>query len=113
MTGGGTWSLKQAARSACELLLPRDMTSGCTREAGISRSAGCVPPRRGCRWSASSRDPPASPQKERIRGPGIAAFPLLSDADETGRRLFDVIKPKSLYGRKYLGVERSNFPAGR
>ena len=36
-------------------------------------------------------------------------FPLLADTDEGVCRLFDVIKPKSLYGRKYLGVERSTF----
>jgi thioredoxin-dependent peroxiredoxin len=36
-------------------------------------------------------------------------FPLLADTDERLCRLFDVIKPKSLYGRKYLGVERSTF----
>ena len=34
---------------------------------------------------------------------------LLADADETLCRLFDVIQEKSLYGRKYLGVERSTF----
>jgi peroxiredoxin Q/BCP len=34
---------------------------------------------------------------------------LLADTDERLCRLFDVIKPKSLYGRKYLGVERSTF----
>ena len=36
-------------------------------------------------------------------------FPLLADTDEKVCKLFDVIKQKSLYGRKYLGVERSTF----
>ena len=36
-------------------------------------------------------------------------FPLLSDADEKLCRQFDVIHEKSLYGRKYLGIERSTF----
>lgn len=36
-------------------------------------------------------------------------FELLSDADETVCRLFDVIKTKKLYGREYEGIERSTF----
>ena len=36
-------------------------------------------------------------------------FPLLSDEEERLCKLFDVIHEKSLYGRKYLGVERSTF----
>ena len=33
MTGGGTWSLKDAAGSKLVIYFyPRDMTSGCTRE---------------------------------------------------------------------------------
>src|SRR3546814_17170057 len=34
---------------------------------------------------------------------------LLSDGDETMCKAFDVIKEKSLYGRPYLGIERSTF----
>jgi peroxiredoxin len=38
MTGGGTWSLKEAARKNLVIYFyPRDMTSGCTREAGDFR----------------------------------------------------------------------------
>ncbi len=36
-------------------------------------------------------------------------FPLLADADEKVCKLFDVIKEKSLYGSKYMGIERSTF----
>lgn len=36
-------------------------------------------------------------------------FLLLSDADETVCKLFDVIKLKKLYGKEYLGIERSTF----
>ncbi len=36
-------------------------------------------------------------------------FELLSDADETLCKLFDVIKLKKMYGRESLGVERSTF----
>ncbi|WP_300259084.1 peroxiredoxin family protein [Clostridium sp.] len=36
-------------------------------------------------------------------------FLLLSDLDETVCKLYDVIKEKSMYGKKYMGVERSTF----
>ena len=36
-------------------------------------------------------------------------FELLSDADETACKLFDVIKMKNMYGRQVRGIERSTF----
>ena len=36
-------------------------------------------------------------------------FELLSDEDKKVCELFDVWKEKSMYGRKYMGVERSTF----
>ena len=36
-------------------------------------------------------------------------FDLISDPDEQLCKLFDVIKEKTLYGKKYLGIERSSF----
>ncbi len=36
-------------------------------------------------------------------------FLLLSDEDEEVHKLFDVMKPKKMYGREYIGVERSTF----
>ena len=36
-------------------------------------------------------------------------FELISDPNELLCNLFDVIKEKSMYGKKYLGIERSTF----
>ena len=36
-------------------------------------------------------------------------FPLLSDPDHTVAEAFDVWKEKSMYGKKYMGIERSAF----
>ena len=36
-------------------------------------------------------------------------FDLLSDAEESACKLFDVIKMKSMYGKKVRGIERSTF----
>jgi peroxiredoxin Q/BCP len=43
--------------------------------------------------------------KEKMRFP----FELLSDPDQTVCKLYDVIREKSMYGKKYMGVERSTF----
>lgn len=43
-------------------------------------------------------------------------FELVSDADGAVCQAFDVIRPKKLYGREYVGIERSTFlvdPQGR
>ena len=36
-------------------------------------------------------------------------FELISDPEEKLCKLFDVIKEKSMYGKKYMGIERSTF----
>ena len=36
-------------------------------------------------------------------------FELIADEDETVCQLFDVIKEKNMYGRRYMGIERSTF----
>jgi thioredoxin-dependent peroxiredoxin len=107
-TGGGTWSLKDAAGSKLVMYFyPRDQTSGCTREAHDFRDL--YPAFREARVVVVgvSRDSVAS--HERFAARDALPFPLLADTEETLCRMFDVIKQKSLYGRKYLGVERSTF----
>ncbi len=108
MTGGGTWRLKDAAGSKLVLYFyPRDMTSGCTRESQDFRDLTAAFRKAGAQIVGVSRDPVAS--HDRFAAKESLPFPLLADTEEKVCRLFDVIKPKSLYGRKYLGVERSTF----
>ena len=108
MTGGGTWSLKDAAGQRLVIYFyPRDMTSGCTREAQDFRDRYAAFRKIGARVVGVSRDSVASHDKFSARE--TLPFPLLADAEEKVCRLFDVIKQKTLYGRKYLGVERSTF----
>jgi peroxiredoxin Q/BCP len=54
-----------------------------------------------------SRDSLAS--HEKFKAKHGFPFDLLSDADETLCRRFDVIKQKNMYGKKVLGIERSTF----
>src|ERR1700733_25973 len=108
MTGGGTWRLKDAAGGKLVLYFyPRDMTSGCTRESQDFRDLAPAFRKAGAQIVGVSRDPVASHDK--FAAKESLPFPLLADTEETVCRLFDVIKPKSLYGRKFLGVERSTF----
>jgi peroxiredoxin Q/BCP len=108
MTGGGTWSLKDAAGGKLVIYFyPRDMTSGCTRESQDFRDLYGAFRKAGVTVVGVSRDSVASHDKFTARE--SLPFALLADTDERVCRLFDVIKTKSLYGRKYLGVERSTF----
>ena len=107
-SGGGTWSLKDAAgRKLVIYFYPKDMTAGCTRESQDFRDLYGAFRKAGVEVVGISRDSVKSHDKftEKEKLP----FPLLSDEDEKLCKLFDVIHEKSLYGRKYLGIERSTF----
>jgi peroxiredoxin Q/BCP len=108
MTGGGTWSLKEAAgRNLVIYFYPKDMTSGCTRESQDFRDLAPRFRKAGTQIIGVSRDSVASHDK--FAAKESLPFALLADTDEKLCKLFDVIKEKSLYGRKYLGIERSTF----
>jgi thioredoxin-dependent peroxiredoxin len=107
-SGGATWSLGQAAgRKLVIYFYPKDMTSGCTRESQDFRDLHSAFRKAGVDIVGVSRDSVKSHDKfiDKEKLP----FPLLSDADEKLCKQFDVIKEKSLYGKKYLGIERSTF----
>ena len=107
-TGGGTWSLKDGAGSKLVIYFyPRDMTSGCTRESQDFRDLAAAFRKADTAIVGISRDSVAS--HDRFAAKESLSFPLLADTEEKVCKLFDVIKQKSLYGRKYLGVERSTF----
>ena len=63
--------------------------------------------RKGAQVLGISRDSLASHAKFQL-SLGLQ-FELLSDADETACKLFDVIREKNMYGKKVLGIERSTF----
>ena len=107
-SGGTTWSLKEAAgRKLVIYFYPKDMTSGCTRESQDFRDLHSAFRKAGVDIVGVSRDSVKSHDKfiDKEKLP----FLLLSDADEKLCKLFDVIQEKSLYGKKYLGIERSTF----
>jgi thioredoxin-dependent peroxiredoxin len=108
MTGGETWRLKDAAGGKLVIYFyPKDMTSGCTKESQDFRDLHGAFRKAGVQIVGISRDSVSSHDK--FTAKESLPFPLLSDEEEQACKLFDVIKEKSLYGRKYLGIERSTF----
>jgi thioredoxin-dependent peroxiredoxin len=86
---------------------PKDDTSGCTAQACEFRDS--LP-----RFEAGdavivgvSPDPVASHRK--FKEKYDLNFPLLADEDHAVAEAYGVWKEKSMYGRKYWGVERSTF----
>jgi peroxiredoxin Q/BCP len=108
VTGGGTFRLADAAGEKLVLYFyPKDMTAGCTKESQDFRDLYPAFRRAKVRVLGVSRDSLRSHDK--FREKEKLPFPLLSDEDEKLCKLFDVIREKTLYGRKYLGIERSTF----
>ena len=88
-------------------LYPRDMTPGCTTESIEFNENISKIKRAGWNVVGVSRDTIKSHLK--FIDKHSFKFPLISDEDEKVCNMFDVIKEKSLYGRKYMGIDRSTF----
>ena len=86
---------------------PKDLTPGCTSESIEFNTNLTKIKRIGWNVVGISRDSIKSHLK--FIDKHSFKFPLISDEDESVCRYFDVIKEKSLYGRKYMGVDRSTF----
>jgi peroxiredoxin Q/BCP len=86
---------------------PKDSTPGCTLEGQGFRDQHARFRRQDTVVLGVSRDSLAA--HEKFKEKQNFPFELLSDADETVCRLFDVIKEKNMYGRKVMGIERSTF----
>ena len=107
-TGGAKWKLADVAgRPLVVYFYPKDATSGCTREGEAFRDLYPKFRKAGIEIVGVSPDSVASHEKFKARY-GFP-FALLSDEDRSVCQLFDVWKEKSMYGRKYMGVERSTF----
>ena len=86
---------------------PKDKTSGCTIESQDFRDYKNKFSKKNCKIVGVSRDSIKS-HKSFIEKESLNV-PLLSDPDETMCNAYGVMKEKSMYGRKYMGIERSTF----
>jgi thioredoxin-dependent peroxiredoxin len=86
---------------------PKDDTSGCTREAQDFTSLASEFEKAGVRVVGVSRDPMKSHDK--FIAKYDLAVPLASDSDGRISDAFGVWVEKSMYGRKYMGMERATY----
>ena len=107
-TGGKAVQLKALRGNIVVLYFyPKDNTPGCTTEGQDFRDLFAKFRRQKALIFGISRDSIAA--HEKFREKQQFPFVLLSDADEKLCRQFDVLREKMLYGRKFMGIERSTF----
>jgi peroxiredoxin Q/BCP len=90
---------------------PKDMTPGCTTEACSFRDNIAELRALGAQVVGISSDTSASHQK--FIDKYTLNFPLLSDIGNTVTKAYGVYKKKSLYGREFMGIERTTFVIDR
>jgi peroxiredoxin Q/BCP len=86
---------------------PKDMTSGCTQQACDFRDEYAQFKKKGIVILGVSKDSVQSHVK--FRDQHSLPFPLLSDPDGKTCEAYCVWKEKSMYGKKYMGIERTTF----
>jgi peroxiredoxin Q/BCP len=89
---------------------PKDDTSGCTREAQDFTALAPEFKKAGVKIVGVSRD--AMKSHEKFIGKYSLAVPLVSDADGRISEAFGTWVEKSMYGRKYMGMERATYLIG-
>lgn len=106
--GGGSLKLSElAGKSVVLYFYPKDDTSGCTAEAidfsGLKsefESAGAV---------VVGMSPDSTKSHDKFKAKHGLDVELVADEDKTVLEAYGVWTEKSMYGRKYMGVERSTF----
>ena len=86
---------------------PKDSTPGCTTEGQDFRDNYKAFKKLNTEILGISRESIKS--HENFKSKQSFPFELLSDPDEKVCKAFDVMKLKSMYGREYMGVDRSTF----
>ena len=104
---GTTIDLASPGRPLVLYFYPKDDTSGCTREAQDFTALAGDFEKAGARVVGVSRDP--MKKHEKFIGKYDLKVPLLSDEDGAISNAFGTWVEKSMYGRKYMGMERSTF----
>ncbi|HTG79773.1 MAG TPA: peroxiredoxin [Sphingomicrobium sp.] len=90
---------------------PKDDTSGCTREAQDFTALAGDFAKAGVRVVGLSRDP--MKKHDKFIAKYELKVPLASDEDGAISAAFGTWVEKSMYGRKYMGMERSTFLIGK
>ena len=103
-----TFTLSElAGKKVVIYFYPKDHTPGCTTEGQNFRDMHEDFLAADTLVVGGARD--SLRTQENFRAKQDFPFELISDADETLCRQFDVIRQKQLYGKQYEGIERSTF----
>jgi peroxiredoxin len=106
--GGGRARLKDyAGRTVVLYFYPKDDTSGCTKEAADFTDQAQALAAAGAVVIGASKDSVASHDKFKAKY-GLAPV-LASDVDGAMIQSYGAWVQKSMYGRSYMGVDRSTF----
>ena len=104
----GDWSLKEQTGNAVVVYFyPKDNTPGCTDEG--KQFATLYPQFKKANAVIVGISADSIKAHQNFKAKFEFPFDLLSDADREVCKLYDVIQEKSMYGKKYLGIERSTF----
>jgi len=110
--GGGRVSLADFKGKAVVLYFyPKDDTSGCTSEAKAFTEAAADFAKAGAAVVGVSKDSVASHDK--FKAKYDLNLSLGSDADGAVVEAYGVWVKKSMYGREYMGIDRSTFLIGK
>ena len=110
--GGGRFRLsEQKGRPVVLYFYPKDDTSGCTQEAiDFSQSKDAFAEMEALVLGIS---PDTQRQHDRFKAKHQLSIALAADTEKEVAQAFGVWVEKSMYGRKYMGVERSTFLVDR
>jgi len=107
---GNSFNLASPGQPLVLYFYPKDDTSGCTREAQDFTALAGDYAKAGVKVVGVSRDPMKS--HEKFIGKYGLAVPLVSDEDGRVSEAFGTWVQKSMYGRKYMGMERATYLIG-
>lgn len=104
----GQFDAKSVIGKKCVIYFyPKDNTPGCTQE-GVDFNA-LLPQFKKARVVIVGVSADTLAAHEKFKTKLQFGFDLLSDEDKAVCKLFDVMREKNLYGRKFIGIERSTF----
>ena len=106
--GGGKVSLKDfKGKTVVLYFYPKDNTSGCTAQACDFRDTTAQFKKK--KVVVLGVSPDSVKSHDNFKSKFELPFPLLADEDHKIAEKFGVWKEKSMYGRTYMGIERSTF----
>ncbi len=109
-TDGDVTLSEHRGRTVVLYFYPKDLTSGCTIQAcDLRDNLGRIEERDAVVLGVS---PDPVELHAKFRAKHDLNFPLLADEDHAVAEAYGVWKEKSMYGRKYMGIERSTFIVG-